>query len=251
MWAGRARAYVDRAGERDDLHRPGVRRLQLRRRPDGEGENHLSPRAARRSRSTTNRSPACKTTPRPISGPSTCARARRGCSPGKANPPGTRRGPTRIQAYNFRMIADARPANQRLPRPEPATTIPGATNCWLGYLARQARHQGRHARRSPCETYPNGKTDTNNNGAFSTDYIGGQLGLSGSHLRAPRGDLAGPHRLPKGLLLFPGATTARSRSVAGGGERVGPAPRMNSRTPTTGRISSMCARRAAWSANTS
>ena len=81
----------------------------------------------------------------------------------------------------------------------------------------------------------NGKTDTNNNGAFSTDYIGGSWDYPEGDYATRARDLAGARRLHPGLSLFPGQRPAGARGAARGDEAVGPLPRTSSSTPTTGR----------------
>lgn len=75
-------------------------------------------------------------------------------------------GDRRVQAYNFRMCLTDDPAN-RLPFPKPA-----------GYDALRYELLGRYIEAGVFDALgsnlpmPNRKTDTNNNGAFSTDNIG-------------------------------------------------------------------------------
>jgi hypothetical protein len=84
-----------------------------------------------------------------------------------AGPPGERgQGDHRVQAYNFRMCLTDVPEN-RLPHPKPAGYDPLRYELSLRtILAGQWDGLG-----NPI-MMPNRKTDTNNNGAFSTDNIG-------------------------------------------------------------------------------
>lgn len=75
-------------------------------------------------------------------------------------------GDRRVQAYNFRMCLTSVPAN-RIPFPKPADYDPLRYELYLRtILAGQWDGLGAPA------MMPNHKTDTNNNGAFSTDNIG-------------------------------------------------------------------------------
>jgi hypothetical protein len=75
-------------------------------------------------------------------------------------------GDHRVQAYNFRMCLTDDPAN-RLPFPKPAGYNPVRYELLLRYI--QAGVFDALGSNLPM---PNRKTDTNNNGAFSTDNIG-------------------------------------------------------------------------------
>ncbi len=86
---------------------------------------------------------------------------------GQAAPPGD--GDKKIQAYNFRMCMTQRP-DQKIDWPRP-----------VGYDARRYELLARYIEKKPDlqvgqlmnpVKLPNGMTDTNNNGAFSTDHIG-------------------------------------------------------------------------------
>ncbi len=101
---------------------------------------------------------------------------------------------TRLQAYNFRVCMTERPDN-RVPFPKPAAYDPGRfallarTLAAMDAVKREAANAPAGSRpadkpRSRLiqpwslrdvmkpDPIPNGKTDTNNYGAFSTDYIG-------------------------------------------------------------------------------
>ena len=64
-----------------------------------------------------------------------------------------------------------------------------------------------------ADIVPNGKTDTNNNGAFSTDYIGGSWDYPEGNYADARQDLAGARRLHPGLPLLPRQRPARARGA--------------------------------------
>ncbi len=91
----------------------------------------------------------------------------------RPGPPGS--ADRRIQAYNFRMCFCESPERQA-PFPKPANYDPAR----YALLARLIRAIEAAEHRTPAlarfmniERLPNGTTDVNNNGPFSTDYIGG------------------------------------------------------------------------------
>jgi hypothetical protein len=73
---------------------------------------------------------------------------------------------TRIQAYNFRLCMTNVPAN-RVPFEKPAGYDPRQYELLLRDLQAGSRHVF-----GKFDPVPNGKTDTNNHGSFSTDNIG-------------------------------------------------------------------------------
>ena len=81
----------------------------------------------------------------------------------------------RVQAYNFRLCMTKTPDN-RVDWPKPAGYNPGRYELLARYLpafeAELKRPLGINDVMK-ADILQNGKTDTNNNGAFSTDYIGG------------------------------------------------------------------------------
>ncbi len=84
-----------------------------------------------------------------------------------AGPPGEEGGGDhRIQAYNFRMCLTNVAAN-RVPFPKPAGYDPLQYELLLRDLQAGSRHVF-----GKFDPAPNGKTDTNNHGSFSTDNIG-------------------------------------------------------------------------------
>ncbi|MGC6488959.1 MAG: FAD-dependent oxidoreductase [Planctomycetota bacterium] len=72
----------------------------------------------------------------------------------------------RVQAYCLRMCATDHPDN-RVPWPRPAAYDPREYELLLRYFEAGSRHRPWHP-----VAMPNRKTDSNNNGAFSTDYLG-------------------------------------------------------------------------------
>ncbi|GBD35847.1 hypothetical protein HRbin36_00962 [bacterium HR36] len=87
--------------------------------------------------------------------------------PGPLDPPGT--GDRKVQAYNFRLCLTRR-ADLRLPWPRPRHYDAGKYELLARYLA--ARPDVKFAELCNPVPVPNEKTDTNNNGPFSTDHIG-------------------------------------------------------------------------------
>jgi hypothetical protein len=84
----------------------------------------------------------------------------------------------RVQAYTFRVCMTKTPGN-RAPWPRPAGYAAARFELLARYLPALERTLGRALQVSDVmkpDIVQNGKTDTNNNGAFSTDYIGGSYG---------------------------------------------------------------------------
>ena len=80
----------------------------------------------------------------------------------------------RVQAYNFRIIATDDPAN-RVPWPRPADYSPARYELLARYLDAFVKNTGRPPvfhELTLIARIPNHKADFNNNGPFSTDYIG-------------------------------------------------------------------------------
>ncbi len=105
-------------------------------------------------------------------------------------------GDHRIQAYNFRLCLTNVPEN-RLPFPRPEAYDPARYELLLRYLRAGVWDAFR-----PVDGLPNGKVDLNNNGAVSTDHIGGSYDW-------PDGDAAVRERIfqdhvsyQQGLLWF-------------------------------------------------
>ena len=81
----------------------------------------------------------------------------------------------KVQAYNFRMCLSETPANQ-VAFARPAGYDPKRYELLARLLEQRTKSEGAVPRLSSLlkiDRLPNGKTDVNNNGAFSTDYIGG------------------------------------------------------------------------------
>jgi hypothetical protein len=88
----------------------------------------------------------------------------------QADPPGEPgAGDKKVQAYNFRLCMTQDP-KQRLPFPKPANYDPKRYELLARYV--QAKPDLKVGKLMNPVKIPNGKTDTNNNGAFSTDHIG-------------------------------------------------------------------------------
>ncbi len=81
----------------------------------------------------------------------------------------------KVQSYNYRMCFSDVPGNQT-PFPKPAGYDPRRYELLARLIAARTKAEGRLP---PLRTFlkidliPNGKADVNNQGAFSTDYIGG------------------------------------------------------------------------------
>src|SRR5262249_32268561 len=81
----------------------------------------------------------------------------------------------RVQAYNFRLCMTESPDN-RVPFPKPAGYDPARYELLARYLPAFETELKRPLGINDvmkADIVQNGKTDTNNNGAVSTDYIGG------------------------------------------------------------------------------
>jgi len=84
----------------------------------------------------------------------------------------------RVQAYNFRLCMTKTPDN-RVAWPKPAGYNAARYELLARYLPAFEKELGRPLAINDvmkADILQNGKTDTNNNGAFSTDYIGGSYG---------------------------------------------------------------------------
>ncbi len=86
---------------------------------------------------------------------------------GPVGAPGS--GDHKVQAYNFRLCMTNR-ADNRVPFPRPEGYDPARYELLARYLA--AKPGLKVGQLMNPVRMPNGKTDTNNNGPFSTDYIG-------------------------------------------------------------------------------
>jgi len=133
-------------------------------------------------------------------------------SPAPAGAPGA--ADRKVQAYNFRLIFSHDPANQ-VPYPKPERYDPQRYELLARLLGRQPNlRMGDVLSIGPI---PNHKADINNNGPFSTDYIGGSWDFpEGSYAR--RAEIFRAHEdYTKGLLWFlahdPGAPEALRQEV--------------------------------------
>jgi len=115
---------------------------------------------------------------------------------------------TKLQAYNYRLCLTNRASNRR---PIPAPTGYNEANYEL--LARHIAARTA-AGRPPALTdllnfgsLPNQKADVNNNGPFSTDYVGGNYDYV-TATQAQRAQIAAEHRqYQQGLLFFLSTST--------------------------------------------
>lgn len=92
--------------------------------------------------------------------------------PGPLAAPGT--GDKKVQSYNFRLILTNDPAN-RVPYPKPDGYDPATFALLRRYLSEYKAHMGREPKFGDVVNpvcFANHKCDFNNNGPFSTDYIG-------------------------------------------------------------------------------
>jgi hypothetical protein len=145
-------------------------------------------------------------------------------SPAKVDAPGT--GDRKVQAYTFRVCM-TKAADNRVPFPRPPGYAPGRYALLARMLAamdaikREAAASG--DAREPQRTgdpmvrlkepwslvdvmkpdpIPNGKTDTNNNGAFSTDFIGGSYDYPEADYRTRDGIWQAHVAYVQGFLYF-------------------------------------------------
>jgi hypothetical protein len=94
-------------------------------------------------------------------------------SPAQPEPPGS--ADKLVQAYNYRMCFSDVPANRRA-FPRPARYDAGRYALLARLIAATQQKDGRVpplGSLMKIDRLPNGKSDVNNNGAFSTDYLGG------------------------------------------------------------------------------
>ena len=138
--------------------------------------------------------------------------------------------------------ACARPTYQKIAAPgrsRPTTTSRATNSC--------CATSKRATSRAPWHPLwmPNRKTDTNNNGAFSTDYIGGERQVSRGQLRRAREDRRRSHLLPAGPAVDAGQSPARAANECGPSSSGWASRRMNSSRTTTGRRNCTSAKRGA------
>ena len=105
-------------------------------------------------------------------------------------------GDHRLQAYCFRMCYSNVPEN-RIPFPKPENYDPARYELLLRVYERGWRgHLGKF------DLIPNGKTDTNNNGPFSTDYIGGNYAYPEADYATRQAIIKDHENYQKGLMYF-------------------------------------------------
>ncbi len=154
----RAQVFIDATYEGDLLARAGVRSTVGREASSQYGESLAGVQRF---------SPAHQW-PVKISGLDRAGKLLPFLQPGTPGAPGA--GDRKVQAYNFRLCLTQRP-DLRLPFPKPANYDAGTYELLRRYLAKQPNLKVGQLM-NPVRL-PNGKTDTNNNGPFSTDVIGG------------------------------------------------------------------------------
>ncbi len=113
-------------------------------------------------------------------------------------------GDHRVQAYNFRMCMTDDPAN-RVAWPKPHGYDPLRYELLLRYI--QAGTWDVLGNNQPM---PNHKTDTNNNGGFSTDNIGMNYDYPDGDYATRRADLERARHVPARLDVFSGQRSARA-----------------------------------------
>jgi hypothetical protein len=115
-----------------------------------------------------------------------------------------------VQSYNYRMCLSEAPEN-RVPFAKPAGYDAGRYELFARLLEARTKAEGKAPDLNSVlkvDRIPNGKTDINNQGAFSTDYIGGSWDYPDATY-ARRDEIALAHRrYMEGLFYFL-ATDAR------------------------------------------
>ena len=113
------------------------------------------------------------------------------------NPPGKNgEGDQLLQAYNFRMALSRNPAN-RVPFPKPASYDPARYE-----LLSRVYAAGWDETFWKYDPIPNLKTDTNNHGPFSTDYIGKNYDFPEASYERRREIIKEHEDYQKGLMYF-------------------------------------------------
>ena len=116
-----------------------------------------------------------------------------GVNPGPVAPNGT--ADNRIQAYNFRMCLTK--AADRVPFPQPAGYDAADYELLLRYVT-----AGNRGPFFTTQGVGGGKTDSNNNGAFSTDFIGANYAYPTASLATRASIVAEHRRYQQGLMWF-------------------------------------------------
>jgi hypothetical protein len=113
-------------------------------------------------------------------------------------------GDRKVQAYNFRLCLTNR-ADNRVPFARPPDYDPKRYEIFRRYLVAASRGGTvplRFGHLVGSASLANGKTDTNNTGSMSTDFIGGSWGYPDADYRQ-RGDIRAAHKsYLQGLLYF-------------------------------------------------
>lgn len=105
-------------------------------------------------------------------------------------------GDKRIQAYNFRMCMTKDPKN-RIPFPKPRNYDPDTYLLLARYI-----DTGIFDALQSALPIPNGKTDTNNEGGFSTDFIGGNYRYPDGGYRTRHAIVEDHKTYQQGLMWF-------------------------------------------------
>jgi hypothetical protein len=112
-------------------------------------------------------------------------------------PPGKNgEGDQRLQAYNFRMALSQHPEN-RVPFPKPENYDPNRYK-----LLARVFQTGWNETFDKFDDIPNLKTDTNNHGPFSTDYIGKNYGYPEASYEERKAMIREHEDYQKGLMYF-------------------------------------------------
>lgn len=159
-----------------------------------------------------------------------------GISAGPVAPNGT--GDDRIQAYNFRMCLTQ--AAGRIPFPQPAGYDPADYELLLRYV--RAGYTGPFF---TTQSVGGGKTDSNNTGAFSTDFIGASHAYP-TATWAQRDSLVADHRTYQQGLMWFLANDPRLPEPVRAGWPAGVWRPTSSPPPAGGPRSSTSARPAGW-----
>ena len=153
-----APVFIDASYEGDLMARAGVKYAIGREGRDDYGESIAGVQA---------RSPAHQW-PVPVPALGVSSALLPTVQPGSPGAPGS--GDRKTQAYNYRLCMTDR-AENRAPFPRPPGYDPARYELLARYLA--LKPDLKVGQLMNPVRMPNGKTDTNNNGAFSTDHIGG------------------------------------------------------------------------------
>ena len=163
-------------------------------------------------------------------------------SPEPVGKPGD--GDQKVQAYNFRIITTDDP-NNRVPWPKPEGYDPKRYQLLALLLEAEQKRLGRPQvfhELTLIAPIPNRKADFNNQGPFSTDYIGKNYDYPDANYQR-RAEISDDHvPLRAGMLLLPCQRPPRSQAAPVGSKPVGPLAATNTKTPPTRRIDSMCAK---------